>query len=326
MRKRSSTYLGRAGATFFADLHDATGGGYPGETVDALWSLVWRGLATNDTLHALRAYIAKPETSRSSKRAHNQTTFRSRRTTPPAAQGRWTLVPTPDRTTPAQQTAWSHALAQQLLQRYGIVTRETVSQENLPGGFSAVYEVLKALEAQGRVRRGYFVAGLGGAQFGQPAAVELLRSLRTFAPAPPEMILLAASDPANPWGSILRWPTPDSAAPDNAAVLTRSVGANVILHNGDLVAWFRRNNPALQIFLPADEPDRSAVARDLAHFLANFAQELLQTPDTRHHGGLLIDAIAGRPAHEHFLAPFLLDAGFHPSPRGFHVRYVPNAS
>lgn len=316
-------FLARSGATFFADLHDATGGGYPGETVDALWSLVWRGLVTNDTLHALRAYIAKPESSRSSKRAHNQPAFRSRRTTPPAAQGRWTLVPTPDRTTPAQQTAWSHAIAQQLLQRYGIVSRETVSQENLPGGFSAVYEVLKALEAQGRIRRGYFVAGLGGAQFGQPAAVELLRSLRTSTSDQPEMILLAASDPANPWGSILRWPTPDSAAPDNAAVLTRSVGANVILRNGDLVAWFRRNNPALQIFLPADEPDRSTVARDLAHFLANFAQELLQTSETRHHGGLLIDAIAGRPAHEHFLAPFLLDAGFHPSPRGFHVRYVP---
>jgi ATP-dependent Lhr-like helicase len=319
-------FLARSGATFFADLHDATGGGYPGETVDALWSLVWRCLVTNDTLHALRAYIAKPETSRSSKRVHNQPAFRSRRTTPPAAQGRWTLVPTPDRTAPAQQTAWSHAIAQQLLHRYGIVTRETVSQENLPGGFSAIYEVLKALEAQGRVRRGYFVARLGGAQFGQPAAVELLRSLRTSAPDPPEMILLAASDPANPWGSILRWPAPDSAAPDNAAILTRSVGANVILRNGDIVAWFRRNNPALQIFLPADEPDRSSVARDLARFFAHFAQELLQTPETRHHGGLLIDAIAGLPAHEHFLAPFLLDAGFHPSPRGFHVRYVPAAA
>jgi ATP-dependent Lhr-like helicase len=316
-------FLAQAGASFFADLHDATGGGYPGETVDALWSLVWRGFVTNDTLHSLRAFIAKPETSRSSKRVHNQPAFRSRRTTPPAAQGRWTLVPNLDRATPAAQTAWSHAIAQQFLQRYGIVTRETVAQENVPGGFSALYDVLKALEGQGRVRRGYFVAGLGGAQFAQPAAVELLRSLRSSTPTQPEMILLAASDPANPWGSILHWPVPDSTAVDNAAVLTRSVGANVILRNGDLVAYLRRNNPALQVILPADEPDRSAVARDLARFLANFAQELLQIPETRHHGGLLIDAIAGRPAHEHFLAAFLLEAGFRPSPRGFHVRYVP---
>ena len=315
-------YLTRSGATFFADLHEATGSGYPGETIDTLWSLVWRGLVTNDTLHALRAYIAKPET-RSSKRQHNQPTFRSRRTTPPSAQGRWTLVPTPDRITPAAQTAWSHAIAQQLLQRYGIVTRETVAQENLPGGFSAVYEVLKALEAQGRIRRGYFVAGLGGAQFAQPAAVELLRALGANPPEKPEMLILAAPDPANPWGSILRWPIPDSAAPDNAAVLTRSVGASVVLRNGDLVGYLRRGNPALQVLLPTNEPDRGAVARDLAHFLANFAQELLQIPETRHSGGLLIDAIGGQPAHRHFLAPFLRDAGFHPSPRGFHVRYIP---
>lgn len=315
-------YLAHSGASFFAELHDATGGGYSGETVDALWSLVWSGLVTNDTLHALRAFVARPDPSRSSKRVHNQPAFRSRRTTPPAAQGRWTLLSLPDRTTPGAQTTWSHAIALQLLQRYGIVTRETVAQENVPGGFSAVYEVLKALETQGRVRRGYFVAGLGGAQFAQPAAVDLLRSLRTSNPNPPEMILLAASDPASPWGSILRWPLPTSA-PDNTAALSRSVGANVIVRNGDLVAYQRRNNPALQVFLPADEPDRSTVARDLARFLANFAQELLHTPETRHHGGLLIDAIAGRPVHEHFLAPFLLQAGFHPSPRGFHVRYVP---
>ena len=96
--------------------------------------------------------------------------------------------------------------------------------------------MLKALETQGRIRRGYFVAGLGGAQFSQPAAVDLLRSLRTSSPGQAEMVLLAASDPANPWGSILRWPTPDLASADNAGMLSRSVGANVILRNGDLVA------------------------------------------------------------------------------------------
>ncbi|MFP5229839.1 MAG: DEAD/DEAH box helicase [Acidobacteriota bacterium] len=319
-------FLSNSGATFFSDLHDAVGGGYPGETVDTLWSLVWRGLVTNDTLHALRAFIARPETSRSSKRVHNQPAFRSRRTMPPAAQGRWSLVLHPERTTPAQQTEWAHAIARQLLQRYGIVTRETVAQENVTGGFSAVYEVLKAFEAQGRVRRGYFVAGLGGAQFAQPAAVDLLRSLRTSAPGEPEMILLAATDPANPWGSILRWREPDSTASENVTALTRSVGASVILRNGDLVAYLRRNNPAIQVFLPPEdasaEPERAAAARDLAQFLAHFAQELLQNPETRHHGGLLIDAIGGQPAYQHFVARFLEDAGFHASPRGYHVRYV----
>ncbi len=313
--------LTRGGAMFFAQLHDAIGGGYPGETVDALWNLVWRGLITNDTLHALRAYIEKPETSRSAKRLHNQPAFRSRRTTPPSAQGRWTLIPAVDRTTPAAQTAWSHSLALQLLHRYGIVTRETVVQENLPGGFSAVYDVLKALEESGRVRRGYFVAGLGAAQFAVPAAVELLRSLRNASPEKSEMVALAAADPANPWGSILRWPEPEAAPSDGQPSLTRSVGATVVLRNGELVAYLRRNNPAIQVFLPADEPDRSAVARDLAAFLANYAQELLQTPETRRHVGLLIDTINGHPAYQHVLADFLQESGFHPSPRGFHVRY-----
>lgn len=215
------------------------------------------------------------------------------------------------------QTAWSHALAQQLLQRYGVVTRETVAQENIPGGFSTVYEVLKALEAQGRVRRGYFVAGLGGAQFGLPAAVELMRSLRSGAAERPEIVMLAAADPANPWGAILRWPESEDAS----ATLTRSVGASVVLRNGALVAYMRRNNPALHVFLPADEPDRSLTAGELAVFLSNYAQSLLQNPETRHHGGLLIATIGGRPAHEHRFTAFLLEAGFHPSPRGLHVRY-----
>ncbi|HEY6446082.1 MAG TPA: DEAD/DEAH box helicase [Acidobacteriaceae bacterium] len=315
--------LASGGALFFAQLHEAIGDGYSGETVDALWNLVWRGLVTNDTLHALRAYTAKPESARPSKRMHNQPSFRSRRTTPPSAQGRWTLVPAVGRGTSSAQTAWSHATALQLLQRHGIVTRETAEQENLPGRFSAVYEVLKAMEAAGRARRGYFVAGLGAAQFALPAAVELLRSLHAANPERPEMVMLASTDPANPWGSILRWPQPDSSSGDGAASLTRSVGASVVLRNGDLVAYLRRNNPNLQVFLPVYEPDRSATARDLAVFLAGYAQQLLQNPKTRHHGGLLITAINGEPAHQHFLAGSLREAGFHPSPRGFQVRFIP---
>ena len=157
--------LESTGASFFDALHQAVGGGYPGETIEALWSLVWRGLITNDSLHALRAYIARPESARAPRRLQTGAVFRSRRTTPPTAQGRWSLLPLRTRTggeaLGPTATEASHALALQLLNRYGVLLREHVAAENVPGGFSAVYDVLKALEESGRIRRGYFVAGLG---------------------------------------------------------------------------------------------------------------------------------------------------------------------
>ncbi|HEY0757719.1 MAG TPA: DEAD/DEAH box helicase [Acidisarcina sp.] len=326
--------LARGGAMFFVQLHDAVGGGYPGETMDALWSLVWRGLVTNDTFHALRAYVARPSPSRQAKRQHNTgVTFRSRRTTPPSAQGRWSLLRnvSSDTAKPQSQsaqdyTAWAHAIAMQLLNRHGILTRETVAQENLPGGFSAVYDVLKALEESGRIRRGYFVAGLGAAQFALPAAVDLLRSLRSRPqPERPEMVAIAATDPANPYGSILRWPeasellSTDDAAPRS---LTRSVGPTVILRNGELVAYLRRSNPNVQVFLPADEPDRSNCARDLATFLAANGHEDMRRREHDHRGGMLISTINGDPAHAHPMARALQDAGFLVAPLGFSLRRV----
>jgi ATP-dependent helicase Lhr and Lhr-like helicase len=315
-------HLARSGAMFFAQLHDILGGGYPGETLDALWSLVWRGLITNDTFHALRAYVARPSSARPAKRQHNLPAFRSRRTTPPSAQGRWALVAAQDTTT--SPTERSHALALQMLNRHGVVTRETVAQENVPGGFSAVYEVLKALEESGRVRRGYFVAGLGAAQFALPSAVDLLRSLRNKAqPEKPEIVALAATDPANVYGSVLRWPQIPDDLTDATRSLTRSVGASVILRNGELIAYMRRNNPNLQVFLPADEPDRSNAARDLAVFLATSVQDTMREDESSRRSGLLIATINGRPIHEHWLARFLLDAGFQPAPMGFNLRRIP---
>jgi ATP-dependent helicase Lhr and Lhr-like helicase len=305
--------LGQSGAAFFAQLHEAAGGGYPGESLDALWNLVWRGLVTNDTFHALRAYVARPASSRQPKRQHNLPAFRSRRTTPPSAQGRWTLVPAPT----ASATEWSHAVANQLLNRYGVLTRESAAVENLPGGFSAIYDVLKALEESGRIRRGYFVAGLGATQFALPAAVDLLRSLRGGPPVEkPEMVTLAATDPANLYGSVLRWPA--------AATLTRSAGANVVLRNGELVAYMRRNNPNLQVFLPGEEPERSATARDLSLFLAGLAQQDMEAREDQR-GGMLITTINGEAAAQDFLAPFLQDAGFHLAPQGLNFRRVVHA-
>jgi ATP-dependent helicase Lhr and Lhr-like helicase len=319
--------LESTGASFFEPLHQAVGGGYPGESIDALWSLVWRGLVTNDSLHALRAYTTKPDSSRPQRRTHTGMVFRSRRTTPPNAQGRWSLLPLQSRESTESaptRTEASHALALQLLNRYGVLTRESVGAENIPGGFSAVYDVLKALEESGRIRRGYFVAGLGATQFALPSAVDLLRQLRTEPPQEkPEFVQLAASDPANPYGSVLRWPdlpVMDDDAESAPRVLTRAAYAEVILRNGQLVAWLRRNNPHLLIFLPADEPERSQVASGLAHFLSARGQDRMRFNS---HQGVLITTINGQPMAAHPMARFLMDAGFHPGPLGLHLRRIP---
>ncbi|MFP5237977.1 MAG: DEAD/DEAH box helicase [Acidobacteriota bacterium] len=319
--------LESTGASFFEPLHQAAGGGYPGETIDALWSLVWRGLVTNDSLHALRAYIQRPDSARTPRRPHQTgAVFRSRRTTPPNAQGRWALhAATQCRTgAPSTATERSHALAMQLLNRYGILLRESVAAENIPGGFSAVYDVLKALEQSGRIRRGYFVAGLGATQFALPAAVDLLRQLRNAPQAEkPEFVQLAATDPANPYGSVLRWPDLPVAEEDSESVprvLTRAAYAEVVLRNGQLVAWVRRNNPNLLVFLPSDEPERSQVAAGLAHFLSARGQQRMHAD---RHQGVLITTINGQPVAAHPMARFLLDAGFHPGPLGMHLRRIP---
>jgi ATP-dependent Lhr-like helicase len=210
-------YLRAHGASFFGPLHEAVGGGYPAETVGALWNLVWRGVVTNDTFHALRAFTRVPATSRRPRRA-GPPVLRSRRLTLPSAEGRWSLVH-PERVnhTVRSQTAagtrWAAAAAQQLLARHGVLTREAVMAESLPGGFGTVYPVLKAMEESGLLRRGYFVAGLGAAQFALPGALDLLRSLRDGNRTEPEqddsveVAALAATDPANPYGATLKWPT-----------------------------------------------------------------------------------------------------------------------
>jgi ATP-dependent helicase Lhr and Lhr-like helicase len=311
-------YLKRHGASFFQDLHDGVGGGYPGETLEALWSLVWKGLLTNDGMAALRAYCERPSTSNSRKparRVNQQAVFRSRRTTPPTGQGRWALNGAAF-AEGRSATEWSHAIAQQLLTRYGVVFRETAHAENLPGGFSAIYDVMKALEESGKIRRGYFAADLGATQFAMPAAVDLLRSLRVQQdPERVEMLQLAATDPANPYGALMRWP----AAPDEGSSLTRSVGARVILYDGTLVAYLRRGNPNLQVFLPDEEPQRSHVTRRLADFLVERVQGE-RGEDDAGRAGMLISTVNGVAVAESVMARALLDAGFAAGAMGFNVR------
>jgi ATP-dependent helicase Lhr and Lhr-like helicase len=301
-------YLRGHGASFFASVLQGSGQGFPQETVDALWDLVWRGLVTNDTLHPMRAFI-RPSEARATKRPRQP--FRSRRLIPPTAEGRWSAIPI---AAPAKSatTDWAAATAQQLLTRHGIVTRETVSAEAVAGGFTAVYQVLKAMDDAGRVRRGYFVDGLGGAQFAMPAALDLLRSMRE-PPDEPRAVPLAATDPANPYGSILKWP---ESGP------TRSAGAVAILVDGLAAAYLRRGERELLLCVPEDEPRRSRVARAVARLLITLAGS---RDDSRR--GMLIAEINGDAATAHPLSRVFIEEGFintalglqaRPSPRGPH--------
>jgi ATP-dependent Lhr-like helicase len=295
-----------SGASFFAPLHLALGGGFPKEIVDALWSLVWKGLVTNDTLHALRAFLRPPERARRPGRA---STFRSRRLVPPAAEGRWAAVP------PAAQstTEWAATFSQQLLTRHGVVTREVTSIENVPGGFSAIYPVMRRLEETGRVRRGYFVAGLGAAQFAQPGAIDLLRAARELTDDP-YVVTLAATDPANPYGALLAWP---AWAGDGTTVTraARSAGARVVMIDGHLAAWIGRGDRTMLISLPTDEPDRARMGRALAQEIVALAH---RAPEASR--GWLIEEINGTPAAKDPAAAFLLEAGFAVTALGLQFR------
>jgi ATP-dependent Lhr-like helicase len=310
-------YLRREGASFFPAVHQACGGGYPGETVAALWNLAWRGAITNDTFHVLRALAAPPPRQR---RRDPARAFRSRRLTPPTAEGRWTLVDARTATRPSG-TEWAAAVAQQLLNRHGVMTREAVTVETLPGGFSAVYDVLKAMEDAGRIRRGYFVGGLGATQFALPAAVDLLRSVRDD-PETAQTVYLAATDPASPYGAIIKWPSrPDGAdakmrrppEPVSRRGPTRSVGAGVILVNGRLAAYVGRADRQFLTFLPEDEPARGVMAREIARTLFALAT------GGGERGGMLIAEIDEIEATRHPLAKHLLDAGFVRSGNGMQA-------
>ena len=305
------------GASFFGPLHEAAGDGYPGETVDALWNLVWQGVVTNDTFHALRAFTRSRARSRRQarrERLQQPTTFRSRRLAPPSAEGRWALVRivpagVAQASRPAAKSAatkWSAALAQQLLARHGVLTREAVTAETIPGGFGAVYPALKAMEEAGRLRRGYFVAGLGATQFALPGALDLLRSLRDL-PEVAEVAVLAATDPANPYGAALRFPERGPM---------RAVGATVILANGALVAYLSRGDRQLMTFLPEAEPARAKAARAIARVLIERARSGGESPR-----GMLIEEINGALPSLHAMAPFLIEAGFAAGAMGFQATF-----
>ena len=317
-------FLSRQGASFFSEIHAACGGGFPGDTVDALWELAWAGRITNDTFYPLRRLL-RPEDRKRKHEAFDDERPGSpgylrrvrSRTGSGQAHGRWSLLRQPI-TAAITPTQWSANTAQQLLQRHGILMRESAIAENIPGGYQTIYPALKTMEDSGWVRRGMFVAGLGAAQFAMPAAVDMLRSLRVD-PSTPEVLHLAATDPANPYGALLPWPKVDGEADEQSAPahhsMARTAGASVILINGQLAAFIRRRNPAVRVFLPESEPDRGIFARELSRKLAELAIKRLNRRQ-----GLLIAEINGTPARQHFLGGQLQDAGFVDTVLGYQMR------
>ena len=246
------------GASFWPDLVAAAQAAslpYDTETVlAALWDLAWAGEVTNDSLAPLRARIARQPRSRT--RRPPPRAGRSRRgrlrlgglsaTGPPSAAGRWSLVE-PLLSPRPSPTESALARAHQLLDRYGVVTRETALGEGAEGGFAGVYPVLKALEERGEARRGYFVAGLGAAQFALPGAVDRLRADR--APEPDAApVVLAATDPAQPYGAALAWP-PSPGRP------VRAAGAHVVLADGVPLVMLERGGRSLATFEGAESTD-----------------------------------------------------------------------
>jgi ATP-dependent Lhr-like helicase len=320
--EKIAEFLARQGASFFSEIHNACGGGFPGDTVEALWQLAWAGRITNDTFYPLRKLVRPDDRKRKHETFDDERPgspgylrrLRSR-TSAGQAHGRWSLIG--QRISVAlTPTQWSANISQQILQRNGIVMRETAIAENIPGGYNTIYPALKTMEDSGWVRRGMFVAGLGAAQFAMPAAVDVLRTLRVD-PATPEVLHLAATDPANPYGTLIPWPKIDGESEEQLThhSMARTAGASVILINGQLAAFLRRRNPALRVFLPESEPERSLFARELAKKLAELAIRRLHLRQ-----GLLIGEINNAPAREHFLARYLEDARFVNSVLGYQMR------
>ncbi|MFO0872204.1 MAG: crosslink repair DNA glycosylase YcaQ family protein [Pirellulales bacterium] len=291
--ERIREQLRQRGALFFDDLARTLGGFRP-DLLERLWDLVWQGEITNDTLFPLRA-LRGSGPARKPRRAAAR--FRSRRSVrAPGTAGRWSLWEhsATDHSSPTERQT---DLVRQLIRRYGVVTPEIVAAESWPGGFAAVYPLLKACEEAGRLRRGYFLAGRGPSQFASPEAAEGLRSLppRSWDDEPPRV--LAATDPANPYGAALDWPGRDlgEARPQ------RADGSRVILDQGRLLAFLGRTGRQLLSFLDPHEPQHARDAERLSLTLARLATEIQP---------VLLERIDGAPAASSSLAPVLLQHGF----------------
>jgi len=256
--------LAGGGAYFFRQLSGAVGSMDDGALTTALWDLVWAGLITNDTFAPLRSYLGgKAAATRSAPRAR---AYRGRarpamptQSGPPSVGGRWSLLPLAEGDT----TVRAKATAEMLLERHGVVTRGAVVSEGIRGGFALAYKVLSTFEETGRARRGYFVDGLGGAQFATGATVDRLRNFTRDpdATTDPVALTLAATDPANPYGAALAWPGQnDEDQPgmvDLADHYADPAGAPASIDTGDLDKLDRRGVLAPQTSLDQEVKKRA---------------------------------------------------------------------
>ncbi len=303
-----------------------------GEVVEALWALVWQGWVTNDTLAPLRARLrgGRPAHRRRAParraRPGRRTATLGLRVAPreavlgrdPSAGGRWSILPE----TVADETARTLARAEVLLDRYGVITRGSVVAEDVPGGFAAIYRVLSAAEEAGRVRRGYFIDGLGAAQFGTTGAVDRLRaqavplgesfaSNRPRTPAGPRALVLAASDPANPYGAALAWPVRPAADTGGAGHQPgRKAGAVVVLVEGTLVLYVERGGRSVLSY--TDDPA----------LLSEATQVLAEAVSSGAMGRFTVERTDGEPllGSGHPLSAALKASGFIATSRGLRLR------
>jgi ATP-dependent Lhr-like helicase len=283
------------GALFFGELLAASGGASAKDALDALFELVWAGLATNDTFAPLRGLGARAPVRRGAPAG--------------GAAGRWSSVARllAGAGDPVADTQRAHARAGVLLERYGVLAREAFAQEHWRGGFGGVYPVLRAMEEAGKVRRGHFVAGYQGAQFAYAGAVDRLRAARAAGEggAAASPLVLAACDPALPFGTLLPWPAPTSAL----ARPRRSAGARVALADGRLLAFVERGARRLWTFRA---PDGAVAPELLARALRGlFADRSLSL--------LRVEEIDGAAAADSPFAEALQRAGFRRGYRGLEL-------
>ncbi len=315
-----------AGALFFRELAERAGralvdGGEPAPgddaVVAAIWDLVWAGLLTNDTLGPLRARLGGGSGTRGAHKTR-RTASRGRyaqlragrpampsRTGPPSVGGRWALAVERE----PDPTRRAHARAEAFLERHGVLTRGALGTERVVGGFAAVYRVLRAMEDSGRARRGYVVEGLGAAQFAVPGAIDRLRALSrpdgVLGESEPSRVVLAAADPAQPYGAALPWPATTGETKHRPG---RKAGALVVLVEGAPALYVERGGKSLLSFT-TEHAELSAAA----HALAGAVHEGWL-------GSLAVEKADGVGSLGSELAEVLTDAGFRVTPKGLRLR------
>jgi len=323
-------------ALFFRGLSDLVGATDDQAFAETIWDLVWSGRLTNDTLAPLRARLsgggAHKKTAPAPRARLDRTRYgRTRvgrpamptRTGPPMVAGRWSALPELE----TNSTKRNNARTESLLERHGVLTRGAVMAEQVLGGFSAVYPILRAYEENGRARRGYFVETLGAAQFGTPGSIDRLRSFASPDRTPTPAVVLAATDPANVYGAALPWPERPGAEPAEDAVdlgeepgparkrgatghrAGRKAGALVVLVDGELVLYVERGGKTL-LSWTEDEVALKEAATALSNAAAAGAL-----------GRMTVQKADGASVHESTpLSAALQAAGFSATPRGLRLR------